>query len=338
MFEKRWKAVPPQNFTASGTATGKITVTDASLFKAKQKIIVVSNTQPNLNLQVQSVDTATELHVGPIGSSLTTRTDLSLYLVADTANIYANEQPRSSVPEEQVERITYEEEPVVARRVVLVDKLGDKIDEDNPLPVNIDDVTFTGDINVKLTDKDNDPDPGDVADIVRIGDGTDELAINSDGSINVITRLTACDNYPNEGDIHSSIRISDCTNDLDINADGSINVNIVTISSNPGLVITHSEITAVAASVETTILTIVASSSYRVKKIEVSGENVALFRVKVNGGIISNKRSWWTEFNQTFDFENFENGLLLSIGDILTVTVFHTRPMLANFEATVMAN
>jgi hypothetical protein len=45
--------------------------------------------------------------------------------------------------------------------------------------------TVNGELEVALSHKDNDPDIGDVHDSVRIGDGTEELAINSDGSINV---------------------------------------------------------------------------------------------------------------------------------------------------------
>jgi len=123
-----------------------------------------------------------------------------------------------------------------------------------------------------------------------------------------------------------------------VNSDGSLDVNIVQSVSLPGLTVSHNEITSIASGVETTIITVTASvSPIRVQKVEVSGENVALFRVKVGGVTISDKRSWWGCFNQTFDYEDFENGLLLNIGQVLTVTVLHNRPTLANFEATVLS-
>ena len=137
MHEKRWKSVPPQAFTSDGTARGQLTVADASLFKVKQIITLSASAQPNISLEVKSVDSITLMHIGPIGGSIKAYTDISAYTVLASAFIFANEQERSSVPEQSVERFTYEEEPTVARRVILVDKLGNKIDQDNPLPVDV---------------------------------------------------------------------------------------------------------------------------------------------------------------------------------------------------------
>lgn len=88
------------------------------------------------------------------------------------------------------------EDAALARRVLLVDKLGEAIDTSNPVPVvltdgsiNID--TIDAQIAVALSHLDGNPDSGDVADSVRIGDGTYELKVNSDGSINVrLARVT----------------------------------------------------------------------------------------------------------------------------------------------------
>lgn len=125
--------------------------------------------------------------------------------------------------------------------------------------------------------------------------------------------------------------------ELGINSDGSINVNVINSPDDPGLFIVHNEISSVAAGVETAVITITALSAIRVSKIDVSGDNVALFRVKVNGITIDDKRSYWgSGFNESFAFEPFESGLKLPIGDILTVTVIHNRPMPGSFEATVM--
>lgn len=156
MLEKRWVAVPPQAFTANGTVDGKITVADASLFKVKQIIILASSSKPSReDLEVKRITDINTIYVGPKGD-INTRFDLSGYLVSDGAFIAANEQLRSKVPEQEVERLTYEEEPVVARRVILVDKLGNKIDDNNPLPVNAS--VSIGDIQVDLDFDPNDPD------------------------------------------------------------------------------------------------------------------------------------------------------------------------------------
>jgi len=129
MLEKRWIAVPPQAFAADGTADGKITVTDSTLFKVKQLVILVSNTIPSRDdLEVKRIPDKNTIFVGPKGGNIDSRVDLSAYLLTDSSTIAANEQQRSKVPEQEIERLTYEEEPTVARRSVLVDKMGDKID------------------------------------------------------------------------------------------------------------------------------------------------------------------------------------------------------------------
>lgn len=310
MLEKRLYAVPPQLFTADGTKDGVVTIAagGCSLFKVKQKITITATGLPNLNLQIKQIDNDHNIQVGPVpygkpgvDTSIDARTDLSAYTVALGAFIYANEQKRQAIGPDEIARAIYEEEPTVAQRSVLVDECGNKINDTNPLPVT---AVFDGDVTV-----------GDI-------------------------RITACDNDPKVGDKHSSVRIAgtNCANEMAVNDDGSINVNIVQSPNNPGLNINHAEISAVASGVETTILTIVASGNYRVQKVEVSGDNFALFRVKINGTTVSNKRSWYSDFNQTFSYEDFTNGLLLTVGQVLTVTVLHNRPFLGNFEATVMAN
>lgn len=129
MLEKRWIAVPPQAFTLDGTVDGKITVSDSALFKVKQVIILASSTKPSRDdLEIKRITDENTIYVGPKGGDIDLRTDVSGYLVADGAFIAANEQQRSKVPEQAIERLTYEEEPVVARRVVMVDTFGKHVD------------------------------------------------------------------------------------------------------------------------------------------------------------------------------------------------------------------
>ena len=135
MFEKRLPLVSVQAFTANGDTLGRVTTTQAQNFKVKRQVILSSNTVSQQRLEVKRVESATVLYVGPISTPITTRSDISAYLVVDSASIQAPEQPRPSIPEQEIERLTYEEEPVIARRVVLVDELGNKINDANPLPV-----------------------------------------------------------------------------------------------------------------------------------------------------------------------------------------------------------
>lgn len=125
-------------------------------------------------------------------------------------------------------------------------------------------------------------------------------------------------------------------NTMGVNSDGSINVNIVTSSDTPGLNIQYAEVDSVVAGVQTTILTFVASSGgFRVFKVDVSGENVAVYTLVLNSSTIALRRTYWGIFNSTFIFDNLTNGLVLNSGDTLTVSVIHERPNSADFEATL---
>lgn len=295
MFEKRFAAVPAQVFTADGGANGSVSVPDTRLFKVKQQVIVSATGQPNLELEVKKVLSPTSMIIGPSAGNINAFTNLSAYTTAASAKIFANEQKRPTIGADDFERAVYEEEPTVAKRVILVDEFGNKYDEDNPLPTSS---TFTGSISVGEVDQ----------------------------------------GEPNTDDKAWPVKITDGTNPLTINPDGSINVSIGSSSSAPGLTINHNEISSVGAGVETTILTVTSPvGGMRLSKVEVSGDTVALFRVKLDGTTLLNKRSWWTDFNPTFNFEDFANGLWLNSGQVLTITVTHTRPFLGSFEATAMS-
>lgn len=181
MLEKRFNAVPPQPFTANGTANGVVTVADTRLFKVKQRVFLRSNTVPSTDgLEVKRIISQTQLVVGPEKQPIHVHSDVSNFLVADNAVIGSNEQVRPSIPVEEFSRAVYEEEPTVAVRTMLVDKQGNDYRVDNPLPVqlstgsvNID--TVNADLNVQLTHLDNYPNVGDENDSVRLGDGVSTM-------------------------------------------------------------------------------------------------------------------------------------------------------------------
>jgi hypothetical protein len=137
MLEKRLAAVSPQSFIISGGADGSITVSDTSLFKVKQEVILSASSTPNLDqIEVKRIVSPNVMYVGPKGGNIDSRIDVSAYTVALNAAIFANEQKRPSIPFEEFTRAVYEEEPVVAQRSVLVDKNGNKYDNSNPFPVD----------------------------------------------------------------------------------------------------------------------------------------------------------------------------------------------------------
>ncbi len=149
-MEKRLKAVPPQAFTALGTQPGEIIINDTRFFKVKQKVVISATALPNLTLEVKRIsDDGETMYVGPEKGNIDARSDLTGYSILTSANIWANEQPRPSVPEQEIERLTYEEEPIVARRVIPVDRYGNTIDqhEDGIVPQEFDDVQLTRDLD-----------------------------------------------------------------------------------------------------------------------------------------------------------------------------------------------
>lgn len=299
MYEKRFKAVPPQVFTANGMADGQITIANTKLFKVKQKVIITGTALTRLELEVKRIDSINIMYVGPNPGNIDTRIDLSAYTTAAAGAIFANEQPRPSIPEQEVERITYEEEPTVARRVVLVDPLGDKYDILNPLPVSVDTTVNIGD--VRITAQDNDPNPGNLHSSVRISDGLDDLAINPDGSINVVIPPGA----------------------------GGIPVN------------EFSEVSSVLANVMTDVLTYTVPALYSgiLFRVEVGGNNVATYELTINSVVEARIRTWFgTPLTQVFEFSSGATGFQLFTGDIVKVRVIHTRPYVGDFEARLQAS
>jgi hypothetical protein len=190
LTEKRFLEISPKPFTMDGTSKGVVTVGSSCYFKVGQVVIIYSDTQLPQNFKVKRVHNKTSFSVGPVTGQIQERSDMSAYLVAENATVSAIEQKRPVVPEHEITRYTYEEEPTIARRVFMVDCMGEGYRIDNPLPVTLSDGsinigTVNAEIEVQLTHLDNWPDIGDIFDSVRIGDGQDLLAINPDGSINV---------------------------------------------------------------------------------------------------------------------------------------------------------
>lgn len=176
--EKRLRRVEPVLFTADGTIDGIATVATTCDFKVKQQVILSATGESAVVLEVKRVISATELRLGPLKTPIQIYQDISAFTLAKASAIEAKEQVRPLIPEQEIERLTYEEEPTIARRSVLVDKLGEKISDDNPLPVDIQGADFDVSLKVQLEHKDNTPDAGDRHDATRIGDGTDQLEIS----------------------------------------------------------------------------------------------------------------------------------------------------------------
>lgn len=134
-YERVW-AEATQLFSANGTNQGIVTVSDVAGFYVKQAIVLQSNTQPNLSLEIKRIDGTTIIHVGPKTSNINDRTSVAAYLVADSASITAPEQIISFMKPDEIRNFVYERDPIKADRVLSVDKYGRPYDATNRVPVD----------------------------------------------------------------------------------------------------------------------------------------------------------------------------------------------------------
>lgn len=146
--EKRILSIPKTPTISDGTNRGMLQVDDSSAWMVGQIVLLSSDTQGPIELKIKRIDSdGKTMYLGAVDTRIDERSDISMYLVADTATLQANEQKRPSIPEQEIERITYEEEPALARRTIMVDKLGNRVDKANPFPVIISDGEDTIELN-----------------------------------------------------------------------------------------------------------------------------------------------------------------------------------------------
>jgi hypothetical protein len=151
MFERKWAEVGPLLLTLDGTSNGELQVVSTQGIKAKQRIRLKSNSQPDEQFEVKRVINSTTLLVGPIGRPIDVFSDVSNFLVSESATLFAPEQQRPAIPDKEFERAVYEEEPTVAKRVIAVDQFGNSYTPENRLPVDVGgDISIDGTIEVDL--------------------------------------------------------------------------------------------------------------------------------------------------------------------------------------------
>lgn len=208
-------------------------------------------------------------------------------------------------------------------------------------------------------------------DSIKIGDGVDFLAVNSDGSINVKTdgfllagtedgtptgvqhnaKIDASLNLHTRDDdanttlssinnkLPPALGPQSTANSLSVVLNGGGSSSLQTIPQNIGVLnFTFGEVLAVAPSVLTTITTYTTPAllTCYLQSVLVGGENVATFDVLVNGNVVTRKRTSLTYFSEYFDFMGGVSfGRYLNPGDVVTVKVIHTRTGNANFDTTI---
>lgn len=298
--EKKFYTIPDATLTADGTTNGIITIPSTFQYKVGMIVSMFSLTESPRRLKIKRVISDTQMHLGEEKTKITEFSDLSAFLVSDTATVRFTEQPRPVIDILEIQRQVYEEEPTVAIRNHLVDWMGRSYDKANPVPVQLSDGsvnigTVSAQIEVALTHKSDHPNAGDEPDSIRIGDGTNELKINPDGSVNVFF-----------------------------------------LQSDPGLTVKsfYGEITSIAAFNSATVLSYtvpVGIATATLDKIDVSGTNLATYQIEVNSIVVDKKRTYHgAALNEVFEFNK---SIPLNTGDIVRVMVEHQRPFVGDFNA-----
>lgn len=157
MLEKHYKEVPSQLFTANGTANGVVTILSTSSFRLGQLAVILNPSLPSVAGEIKAIFSDTQMAIGPQGSSPNMRIDLSAY--DTTSTISAPEQQRPVIATQDIERYTYEEAPVVARRTIAVDDNGNVLKfvrsapgEAKSLAVSVDKLSFNSFNEAKVSD------------------------------------------------------------------------------------------------------------------------------------------------------------------------------------------
>jgi hypothetical protein len=134
-IERKLGLVSPVLFTSNGTAGGLVTVPDTKGFVVKAQVVLTANTLPTLQLEIKRVLSSTQFLVGEKGK-IEQRANILAYTTALNSSIYQPEQDRPGIMQEQHERAVYAEEPIMAKRNILVDEYGRYYNSQNPIPVN----------------------------------------------------------------------------------------------------------------------------------------------------------------------------------------------------------
>lgn len=157
MLEKFYKEIPSQLFTANGTSNGVVTIASTVSFKLGQLVVILNPSLPSVAGEIKVIFSETQMAIGPQGSNPNMRIDLSAYDTAST--ISAPEQQRPPIATQDIERYTYEEAPIVARRSIAVDDTGNVLKfvrnspgEAKSLAVAVDKLSFTPFSEARVSD------------------------------------------------------------------------------------------------------------------------------------------------------------------------------------------
>lgn len=101
-----------------------------------------------------------------------------------------------------------------------------------------------------------------------------------------------------------------------------------------GPIIEYGSISSLIKDVLTTILTFTVPvlKTLALKKIEVSGDNPAIYQVEFDAVVKGKRRTYWADFNADFEFKEFN----LVTGTVVRVRVIHSQSIVSDFDATLL--
>lgn len=138
---------------------------------------------------------------------------------------------------------------------------------------------------------------------------------------------------------NDSIKISDGTDTLAVNADGSLNVSLSGSLASVDTVITglneyeYNEEIGVAIGATVTAVTYTFGANYKLRKINCTGDNLAIWTVVLDGDDIDKRRSNFTNLNCDFDYET---GITMPSGSTLEVKVTNSGNSIGEFSARLL--
>jgi len=139
---------------------------------------------------------------------------------------------------------------------------------------------------------------------------------------------------------YDSVRVGDGTDELEINPDGSINVNIVNTLVTPEVVKPiFNKITNLVDSIRTSVVSHTAAIGKEtyLQFISVSGNNIADYELEINGSVIDERNTYFGgPLSEQFDFASYsESGMLITPGEKIEVFVTHYRTEVGDFTSRI---
>lgn len=116
----------------------------------------------------------------------------------------------------------------------------------------------------------------------------------------------------------------------------TVNVNVVEDGEDGSVINVFNNVNSVASGALTNIIqyTVPVDKVFYLKLVEVSGTNIARYDVLFDASINARKRTYYTRYNEEFDFSRVQ----LTAGQVITIRVEHNSPMVGDFDARLTGN